>query len=102
MPKNILSALEEATENLLYMSESDEAFEVVYWQEVRGDPSGETIRRLAGHDPKETVAEVPVDEFLRPLTEERKWHVGCPRFMNMRSAAGSSQRAERKSLSISV
>src|SRR6266481_3501160 len=74
MAKAILDAIEDAAQDLLYMSESDEPFEIIHWQDARGEPSGEAVRRLGGHDLKETVTEMPLDEFFKPLTEEKKWH----------------------------
>jgi len=74
MSNQILAALREATDDLLYMSESDEPFELVDWPEARGEPHGEGLRKCAGYEQKDTVAELSLDDFFEQLTEEKKWH----------------------------
>ena len=70
MIEQTLTALREAIKDLLYQSESDEPFEVVDWKNVAHFGS-ETL--LKGR--KDIVAQViPLEDFFKDLTEEKKWH----------------------------
>lgn len=69
--------LGEAVEGLLYMSESDEPFEVVSW------PGGgamdfamdeKKILKLTGQKPGTPVEAVRVEVFFRELIKEQDWH----------------------------
>jgi hypothetical protein len=69
-----LTALQEAVSGLLYMSESDEPFELVH-----GTPGSATLERrevldLLGRPPGTPVHEVPLGSFFKDLTEEKSWH----------------------------
>src|SRR5262249_54395523 len=62
MNKNTVSALKEASEGLLYMSETDEPFEVVHWGKAAGDLAGE-VRRRAGAPAEAGMKEIALDKF---------------------------------------
>src|SRR5262249_51918007 len=67
MNKNTVSALKEASEGLLYMSETDEPFEVVHWGKAAGDLAGE-VRRRAGAPAEAGMKEIALDKFFGNLT----------------------------------
>lgn len=67
MKKNTVDALKAATEGLLYMSETDEPFEVLHWGKAGGDLASE-VRRRAGLAAEAAVKEVPLEKFFGRLT----------------------------------
>lgn len=70
MIEPVLTALQEATKDLLYMSESDEPFEVVQWENV---PHFGTQTLLEGRKNAPTQV-LSLEEFFKDLTKEEKWH----------------------------
>jgi hypothetical protein len=64
----------EATGDLLYLSESDEPFEVIEWKEARGEPSAEGVLRFAGQEATIPRAELSLDDFFKDLIQDKKWH----------------------------
>lgn len=68
------AALERATRDLLYMSESDEPIEVIHPGRL-GRPFGAADAFLAaGRQPGGRVRELRIEEFFGELTKECDWH----------------------------
>jgi hypothetical protein len=64
MSKNALDVLKEASNGLLYPSESDEPFEVVAWGKAEGELTPATLTKLASTKPSAKVEEVALDKFF--------------------------------------
>jgi hypothetical protein len=69
----IVKALRMATEGLLFMSESDYPFEVLYWRKPGGSPSAPKVALLAGEDPN-VVEERSLDAFFNGAVTAQEWH----------------------------
>jgi hypothetical protein len=69
-----VTVLQEATQGLLYMSESDEPFEVVYWKGEGKPLDPKKLLKLSGHKPSSPVRVLSVDEFFGDLTQEKDWY----------------------------
>lgn len=68
MSTQALAALKQATEGLLYMSESDEPFETVHLE--AGKEIIEHVRPKADIP----VQEMSLHRFFKDLTEDKAWH----------------------------
>jgi hypothetical protein len=68
----VFGALQEATEGLLYMSESDYPFGVIRWDGSE-QLSPEYLRRTSGADASAKVEESDLDEFFRVAAGEQEW-----------------------------
>ncbi len=71
----LLSALKAASEGLIYISESDAAFEPFVWKtnEPVNNVSAENVLKLAGEKPDAKFAEKTLDEFFKQPTEMQDW-----------------------------
>jgi hypothetical protein len=71
----LLLALKAASEGLIYISESDGAFEPFVWKtnEPVKNVSAENVLKLAGEKPDAKVAEKTLDEFFKQPTEIQDW-----------------------------
>jgi len=67
-------ALEAASRDLSYLSESDEPFEVVQWKAPQSDPSLAQVCRLLGQGDCDAAGEMPLEEFFRDLVCDQDWH----------------------------
>ena len=70
--EEVFRALEEATQGLLYMSESDYPFEVISWNGSEQLSPG-YLRRAVGTDSTATIEETTVEEFFRVPAGEQEW-----------------------------
>jgi len=73
-PQKVEAVLREAVKDLLYMSESDEPFEVILW---KGRADCSDPRDLLGRTKAGTAAPieaVSLDDFFKDLIKEEKWH----------------------------
>ena len=70
--EELFEALKEATEGLLYMSESDYPFEVIRWDGSE-QLSPEYLQHVAGVDSSAKVEESTLDEFFRVPAGEQEW-----------------------------
>ncbi|MDX2020571.1 MAG: nuclease A inhibitor family protein [Deltaproteobacteria bacterium] len=68
----IVKALQKATEGLLFMSESDYPFDVLYWRKPGGSPTAAKVALLAGEDPN-LVEERTVDAFFDGAATPQDW-----------------------------
>jgi hypothetical protein len=63
MSGSVKSVLEKATKGLLFMSESDEPFDVLEWP-AEGELTSEEILRLSGNAPGTPVTQQPIAQFF--------------------------------------
>jgi hypothetical protein len=70
--EELFGALQEATEGLLFMSESDYPFEVIRWSDSE-QLSPEYLRQAMGADFSAKVEETTVEEFFRVPAGEQEW-----------------------------
>ncbi|MDF0556425.1 nuclease A inhibitor family protein [Kamptonema sp. UHCC 0994] len=75
MTDSIITAqLTQASEGLLFLSESDAPFEVVRWK-AEGQPlTPAQLLQLTGHPPNAPVQVVDIDKFFAIATQEENWH----------------------------
>lgn len=69
MPNDATNALTKATEGLLYMSETDEPFQVITWKGVEGPFTDKKVLELGKHPAGTRIEEMPLDEFLGDYAE---------------------------------
>jgi hypothetical protein len=70
MAKTVIDALKEASEGLLYPSESDEPFEPISWGKVQGDLLPDKVRQLTGAAAGTSIEEVAPRDFFANLTQQ--------------------------------
>lgn len=70
--EQLFGALQEATQGLLFMSESDYPFEVIRWNGSE-QLSSEYIQKVAGGDSSTFIEESDLDEFFRVPAGEQEW-----------------------------
>ena len=73
MTESIATQLKQASEGLLFESESDAPFEVVKWK-TQGKLTGAKLLQLTEHSPDDSVELMSVDEFFTMATQEEDWH----------------------------
>ncbi|WP_449415993.1 nuclease A inhibitor family protein [Phormidium nigroviride] len=73
MTDPITAQLTQASEGLLFPSESDAPFEVVHWK-AEGILTPATLLQLTGHSPNSPVTMMSVDEFFATATQTEDWH----------------------------
>ena len=71
--EQIMSELEQATEGLLFMSESDRPFELVRW-EGTDEISSSHLRQLTGEAEDAPVTVQSLEDFFRTAASEEDWH----------------------------
>lgn len=73
---DIVDQLKQASENLLWMSESEYPFEVFRWKlpENQTTLTPATVLQLTNQPPDTPVEEVKLDDFFAPVTEEQDWY----------------------------
>lgn len=60
--------LRQATDDLLYPSESDASFEVVHWPDHKAAPTAAELAKVLGR--ADEAEELTIDEFFESLVEE--------------------------------
>ena len=68
-----IQALERASKDLLYQSESDELFTTFQWK-ADGELTAEKVLKRARKGPKTPVEEVSLGDFFQGLTAVVDWH----------------------------
>lgn len=64
----IVRRLEHASDGLLFMSESDHPFRVLFWKRPSGVLNAARVAELAGEDPAGPIEERTLDEFFEGAT----------------------------------
>lgn len=71
----MVEILKQASEGLLFMSESEYPFEVFFWKsEDKEDITPEIILKKTGHSLNTPVEFVDIDSFFEVATTEQNWH----------------------------
>ncbi|MEG4249380.1 nuclease A inhibitor family protein [Microcoleus sp.] len=73
MTDSITAQLNQASEGLLFLSESDAPFEVINWP-AQGELTQAKLLQLTNHPPDAPVEMRTVDEFFAIATQEEDWH----------------------------
>jgi hypothetical protein len=73
MTDSIATQLQQASEGLLFLSETDAPFEVITWQ-TPGELTPAKLLQLTNHPPDAPVKVVSVDDFFAIATAEEAWH----------------------------
>ena len=73
MTDSIAIQLKQASNGLLFLSESDAPFEVIHWP-AQGELTQAKLLQLTNHPPDAPVKVVSVDEFFAIATQEEDWH----------------------------
>lgn len=73
--EQLVAELKELTEGLLFMSEADYPFEIVYLEKGR-EPEPQYLRELAGAAADAPVESKTVEAFFRAATSEPEWKRG--------------------------
>jgi len=73
MTDPIAAQLQEASNGLLFLSETDAPFEVISWQ-AHGDLTPAKLLQVTNHPPNTPVELGTVDEFFAIATAQEDWH----------------------------
>ena len=73
MTDSIATWLKQASNGLLFLSETDAPFEVINWQ-TQGELTPAKLLQLRNHPPDAPVELRTVDEFFAIATQEEDWH----------------------------
>ncbi len=74
MPTDVMKALSQAAQGLLYPSETDAPFEPFSWPIGKCKLTPALVRQLGEHEAREPVQEISLADFFKDLTEEQDWH----------------------------
>ncbi len=69
----IIAILKQASEGLLFMSESEYPFLVFLWQGI-APITPEKVVQQTDHSPDTSIKVIAVDDFFRVATKEEDWH----------------------------
>lgn len=72
--RTAVAALRKATHGLLYMSESDEPFDVIHLDKPKDTFGAADARMVAGRPADCLVQEERLDEFFNELAQNHDWH----------------------------
>lgn len=73
MTDSIVTQLKQASEGLLFLSETDAPFEVIHWQ-TQEQLTPAKLLQLTEHPPDAPVELRTVDDFFAIATQEEDWH----------------------------
>lgn len=73
MTDSIATQLQQASEGLLFLSETDAPFEVIHWP-AQGELTPPKLLQLTGHPPDAPEELRTVDDFFAIATQEEDWH----------------------------
>jgi predicted peptidase len=73
MTDPIAAQLQEASNGLLFLSETDAPFEVIHWS-AQGELTPAKLLQLTNHPPDAPLEMLAVDDFFVIATQEEDWH----------------------------
>ncbi|MBD1815536.1 nuclease A inhibitor family protein [Microcoleus vaginatus DQ-U2] len=73
MTDSIATQLKQASEGLLFLSETDAPFKIISWQ-TQGELTPAKLLQLTEHSPDAPVELGKVDDFFAIATQEEDWH----------------------------
>ena len=68
----LIERLKQASEGLLWLSESDYPLETVYWENINDTKS--KLLELTDCNPETTIEVRELDQFFKRVTEEKDWY----------------------------
>ncbi|MDJ0595906.1 MAG: nuclease A inhibitor family protein [Pleurocapsa sp. MO_226.B13] len=68
----LINQLKQASDGLLWLSESDYPFETVYWENV--DDINSKLLQVTDCTPKTKIEVKELDSFFKRATEEQEWY----------------------------
>ena len=71
--RQIIEQLKQASQGLLWLSESDYPFEIVYWQEENPTITEKMLQNSQKNSDK-TIETISLERFFKNATSERDWH----------------------------
>lgn len=69
----LISTLQELTENLFWMSETDAPIQVVCWDDCAEVESDKQILERTNHSPTDPIEIVELEQFFEPVVTEQDW-----------------------------
>lgn len=72
--KQTMQTLEQAIDGLLYMSESDEPFEVVQWPGDGKPVDAQKLLKLTSSKPGTPIIVMYLEDFFSDLTVDQQWY----------------------------
>jgi hypothetical protein len=72
--QEIINSLKQASEGLLFMSESEYPLDVFIWELPAQSLTSEQVSQQTGHAPDAPVETVGLDEFFSIATTEQDWY----------------------------
>jgi len=73
MTELIATQLQQASEGLIFGSETDAPFEVIHWQ-TQEQLTPAKLLQLTNHPPDAPIEVVSVEDFFEVSTQEEDWH----------------------------
>jgi|SRR6476661_1183722 len=73
MTDSIATKLKQASNGLLFLSETGAPFEVINWQ-TQGELTPAKLLQLTNHPPDAPLKMLAVDDFFAIATQEEDWH----------------------------
>lgn len=70
---NLVTALQNLTEGLLWMSEIDAPLEIIHWQRVGENLTADQVLQQTGHSVNSAIATEDFDEFFSDVLQDKKW-----------------------------
>ena len=82
----LIERLKQASQGLLWQSESDYPFEVIYWENVKNISS--KVLQVTNCTPKTTIEVRELNKFFSQATEEKDWYndeemAECKRYQDL-------------------
>lgn len=75
MTNNLTEKLQQTSNGLLMMSESEYPFEVVFWPgQAQELLTNQKLLQLTNHSPETPIETVELDYFFRNCAEAKEWH----------------------------
>ncbi len=70
---DLMATLQELTENLLWMSETDAPIQVICWEDCGEIASNEQLLEQTQHSATDSVEVLDLDQFFEPVVTEQDW-----------------------------
>ena len=71
--REIIQQLQQASQGLLWLSESDYPFEIIYWQE-KNPIIEEKLLQNSDKNSDKTIETITLESFFKSATREQDWH----------------------------
>lgn len=81
--EKLLKRLENACLGLLWMSEADFPWEIIYWQDIQ-NLNGKTLLDRYNYNPERKIKTTTLESFFAPATTEQEWYGSIERAFTQR------------------